>query len=142
MPKENESFHSAWPSRILSYLKIVKGECNAKGKRKFSFGMAEPHPNLRKSIRILNMPLTQHEFKPFLKNNESFSLQYLSFQLPLPSKCYLQAECPTANTNRLANSLIALFFRIGLECIYIPAGHFLIILPADSRRLFLFSLYK
>ena len=109
MPKENESFHSAWPSRILSYLKIVKGECNAKGKRKFSFGIAEPHPNLRKSIRILNTPLTQHEFKPFLKNNESFSLQYLSFQLPLPSKCYLQAECPTANTNRLANSLIALF---------------------------------
>jgi hypothetical protein len=71
--------------------------------------MAEPHPNLRKSIRILDTPLTQHEFKPFLKNNESFSLQYLSFQLPLPSKCYLQAECPTANTNRLANSLIAIF---------------------------------
>ena len=118
MPKENESFHSAWPSRILSYLKIVKGECNAKGKRKFSFGIAEPHPNLRKSIRILNTPLTQHEFKPFLKNNESFSLQYLSFQLPLPSKCYLQAECPTANTNRLANSLIALFsyrFRMHLH---------------------------
>ena len=47
MPKENESFHSAWPSRILSYLKIVKGE-RTRLKRKFSVAIAEPPPILLK----------------------------------------------------------------------------------------------
>ena len=37
------------PSRILHYLKVVKGECRSKIKMKFfNFDYAEPHPTLFK----------------------------------------------------------------------------------------------